>query len=638
MKKINQVVRQNIFDIFKISNTVWYGNLNDIGFLSRLFDLSKLPSYDERHKDASGDIYQHRINNPGDWDDDWIFTDKRFDLLNCDNDILLKFLCLSLHPTVIDDLDKALYLKEEFNKLLKDLGYEIYEKSTLAGRPLFDYRNINYHPKIKIYTDKYKKYPPMFSEETFCPCLYLIMDNWDDFTWKTTFNAFYFKKDKKIIELGPVKILQKNKQITLISNNIERLPNDYVSLGGTMEYYDKIKNLPIEEYELILDVLNDAVFKGEKFYKEFLLDPGWKISLMRFSESEKALNEAGKLFQKDYKDFEQRTKFSFVTRIEGFNREHKINFDFSKNKIPYRINVLIGKNGTGKTSILAKLANALSGLLNDKENFGYFEPKPYFSKIIAISYSVFDKFEIPNKKDAVFSYLFLGMRTSEKKSNESKLERIINRDELKEKFSNAVLIIEQSQRVKIWSEVMGKLLEIENFNSENCYEIFEKASSGEAIMLNIFTNIVAYIREQSLLLVDEPEVHLHPNAISNFTRMLNAILIHFDSYAIISTHSPIVIQEIPSKYIHVLKKEGSEPIVNKLSVESFGENLSMITNEIFETDYSISSYKNIFKKLLEKYSYQQILDLFDSELSFNAKLYLQALADSKNEKLKDTNN
>jgi hypothetical protein len=51
------------------------GRLNKTGFLGRVFDLESLPSTDSRFRDAEGDIWQHTVNNPGDWDADWVFHD-----------------------------------------------------------------------------------------------------------------------------------------------------------------------------------------------------------------------------------------------------------------------------------------------------------------------------------------------------------------------------------------------------------------------------------------------------------------------------------------------------------------------------------------------------------------------------------
>ena len=61
--KISELTRRDIFDAMKIENVMWHGRLEETEFLSRLYDLSALPSYDGRFKDAAGDIWQHRVNN-----------------------------------------------------------------------------------------------------------------------------------------------------------------------------------------------------------------------------------------------------------------------------------------------------------------------------------------------------------------------------------------------------------------------------------------------------------------------------------------------------------------------------------------------------------------------------------------------
>ena len=44
-----------------------------------------MKSLDSRFDNAAGDIWQHRINNPNDWPDNWIYYDERFNLLDLIN-------------------------------------------------------------------------------------------------------------------------------------------------------------------------------------------------------------------------------------------------------------------------------------------------------------------------------------------------------------------------------------------------------------------------------------------------------------------------------------------------------------------------------------------------------------------------
>ncbi|MBO1536743.1 abortive infection family protein [Pseudomonas sp. OA65] len=132
-------VRVNVLDGLRLENVAWYGQLDDVEFLSRLFDLQQLPSTDSRFKDAAGDIWQHRYNND-DWENDWVYTDSRFQLIDGPVEQFLRFLCEVVHPIVRPDRDEALKLVLHFNDQLRSAGWEIYEEERIAGRPRFSFR------------------------------------------------------------------------------------------------------------------------------------------------------------------------------------------------------------------------------------------------------------------------------------------------------------------------------------------------------------------------------------------------------------------------------------------------------------------------------------------------------------------
>ncbi|ARM88445.1 abortive phage infection domain-containing protein [Rhizobium sp. CIAT894] len=139
---ISRVIRQNIFDGLRIDNVVWSGRLEEVEFLERLFDLKTLPSTDSRYSDASGDIWQHRVNNPQDWDDDWIYADQRFNLLQCPADQFLRFLSEIVHPVVRPDRNESLKIVQQFNDQLRLEGWHLVEDEKIAGRPRFIGRRI----------------------------------------------------------------------------------------------------------------------------------------------------------------------------------------------------------------------------------------------------------------------------------------------------------------------------------------------------------------------------------------------------------------------------------------------------------------------------------------------------------------
>ena len=134
---ITRVIRQNIFDGIRIERIHWSGSLEDTEFLERIFDLENLPSTDDRFQNAAGDIWQHRVNNPGDWPDDWVFSDNRLDLLKCSDDVFLRFLCEMVHPVVRPNRDEALRLVSHFNDQLREANWALRERELIAGRPRF---------------------------------------------------------------------------------------------------------------------------------------------------------------------------------------------------------------------------------------------------------------------------------------------------------------------------------------------------------------------------------------------------------------------------------------------------------------------------------------------------------------------
>lgn len=135
--RITQVSRRNIIDFIQVEGIWWSGRLEEIDFLSRLFDLEKMESYDSRFSNAAGDIWQHRINNPNDWEDNWIFSDPRFNLLGCDDSTFLNFLCEMIHPIVRAEYSEVNRLLQIFNENLKNDNFEIVEKTRISGKPVF---------------------------------------------------------------------------------------------------------------------------------------------------------------------------------------------------------------------------------------------------------------------------------------------------------------------------------------------------------------------------------------------------------------------------------------------------------------------------------------------------------------------
>jgi predicted ATPase len=477
---------------------------------------------------------------------------------------------------------------------------------------------------------------PFYSTEEFkrdlyvFPCFVFRRDKWDDFGYQTQYDFDYHTSLKEYVNIGTTKVFNRKDDSGDLPENFFSLDDDFCSLGQSNNYYlnlrEKIDKVAADYF---LDSMNDlAINKG--LLENFEHEEGFKRSILRSSEAQKALREGGRI----YKGLKVDTvlKFSFSTRIGNATDDHKLKFDFTeKAELPFRIKVLIGKNGTGKTQYIAKLASTLSGY----DIQGEFSTKylPPFSRVIAISYSLFDRFPRP-KQTKTYSYYYCGFQSG---------KGFLTENQIHARVKKAFSILEKSRRIQLFGrylslvlsdEIANDILDIDftELNSKE-FALYDnsgnsKYSSGQIVMILILAEVLAYITEESLLIIDEPETHLHPNSISLFINVINKILDRFNSYAIISTHSPQVIQEVPSKDIVIVERIENTPSTRGLDIESFGENLNTITERIFQTISHDEYYRTFLIQLSKTRSYDQIIVLFEENslpLSLNAKIFLQSL-------------
>ncbi|WBP89192.1 AbiJ-related protein [Kitasatospora cathayae] len=136
--RITDVTRRRLRERLPVN---WWGTLDEVQFLRRLYDLDNLPSNDHRHATATQDIGHHCIADPNDWEADWIWTDPRLALADGDEYLLL-FLAEMLHPAVRTDATEVEQLRIFINAALIHDGYELAETDSISGAPVFAPRPI----------------------------------------------------------------------------------------------------------------------------------------------------------------------------------------------------------------------------------------------------------------------------------------------------------------------------------------------------------------------------------------------------------------------------------------------------------------------------------------------------------------
>ena len=458
-------------------------------------------------------------------------------------------------------------------------------------------------------------------------------DNWNDYGYRTTFHVVYCDQNRKVHKIGSLKIYNYdldekrttnyyNSVSSLLPAKIGRLDDKFCSLGQNLSYYKNLKTHFPESYIQILKRLNDIAVQPA-LKERFINEHGVQTSLLRESSAEKAINEASYLLETD--SLEQKDmSFSYCVTVPYSDIPVELAFNFSKDEnLPYRINILIGKNGTGKTQILSQLANSLSGITDIQEDrhSKFIGDRPPVDKVISISYSAFDSFKKrPIGEDSYFtnSYAYCGIQSE---------NGTLSIEQLNRKFEESFRLLREKGREEAWSSIMSEVMEAEHANlieevvNGNFHSI--SLSSGQHVLICLITEALATIEKESLILFDEPEIHLHPNAIANTMRMLYKLLAEFDSYAVFATHSPLIVQETPTQYIQILDRIDDVLSVRRPAMECFGENITSITNEIFDVCSTESNYKTVLSALANKLSYDDICELFDNNLSLNAMIFLK---------------
>ena len=55
-RRITPLTRREIFDYLRTDGGPWWGRLDEVDFLARIYDLEELPSYDSRFPTAARDV------------------------------------------------------------------------------------------------------------------------------------------------------------------------------------------------------------------------------------------------------------------------------------------------------------------------------------------------------------------------------------------------------------------------------------------------------------------------------------------------------------------------------------------------------------------------------------------------------
>lgn len=466
----------------------------------------------------------------------------------------------------------------------------------------------------------------------------LAIDNWDDFGFVCQFHL-YFRVDNGPDQwIGRVKILRSEaanrdgtvevEKHTILAPFFETLAIDqFISLGEGTQYYDRLVTyLGRDQAIEVLEALCDISWQPS-LAPPFEPNSAFVNALLRSNEAHR-----GRRFGRAVvlgEPINEQFNFQYRGTIPGAGApvEVAVNFD-SNDVLPGRIAAIIGRNAVGKTQFLSHLAEDLAQVRRTtrerelERDDRFYGIRPLFTRVLAVSYSAFDKFARP-KTEAV-SYVYCGIR-----DNSGGLSRKFLIDAYRRNLDR----IRKSNREWAWTRYMQQILvdsdevletrltqEISDLNAED--ESLSLLSSGQAILAHFVTALLAWIQPNSLVLFDEPETHLHPNAVANLFNVLTEILVEFDSFSIVATHSAIVIQQIPASRVLVFNRDGNITQAEPLALESFGESITELTRHVFETVGIDSLYRRTLRGLAQSEHAVETVARFPRGLSLSAQAYL----------------
>ncbi|MBQ0798300.1 MAG: AAA family ATPase [Porticoccaceae bacterium] len=496
---------------------------------------------------------------------------------------------------------------------------------------------------------------------------YLQIDHWNDHSFITMFYLSLHDADGDLHEIGNIKIGFKGQ--TTETSTHTKLPGIFVdmgeeffSLGQGVEFYKNIAALPESLGKKILSSLRDIVEKPA-IIEAITEEEVFSTSLLRDTSLSVVKGQYARLLegQAELTDF----KFKFVRPKAPKFGSIGLSFEVKVDSTPRsNIHAIIGRNGVGKTTILNDMIDAITNREGSNAKFtdtGSGQEteisNDYFSSLVSVSFSAFDPFTPPQEQPYPAKgtcYFYIGL----KDAINGELHRTIN-DLQNDCIKALINCFQESNKTHRWLHAIEKLGSDENFSlmslerlnstyidirknfinieqsdsasfmdryREAVAPILSRMSSGHAIVLLTITRLIATVEEKTLVLLDEPESHLHPPLLSAFVRALSDLLYDRNGLAVIATHSPVVLQEIPSSCAWKIYRKGESVTSSRPTIETFAENVGVLTSEIFNLEVERSGFHEILDKSAQSgRAYEEILAEYDNQIGFEGRAILKVL-------------
>lgn len=503
----------------------------------------------------------------------------------------------------------------------------------------------------------------------------LEVDNWNDFSFHTTYHLHASKKltQKVTTYLGSMHIFkygQKEMEGPLVKDVVRdygrvftQLPEDFYTISFSLDLFKSASQLLKTQEERLefVQSLNFIFGKDDPRFERISEEACYYNTVVRRGASMDAfeLKKAKQIMYSEevFYDLEKQN-----LKVYYRQADQEINLHFScpngvegVSGIPYGIVAFIGHNGCGKSSLLYQLAKLIYTSPNQrhhmKDTITVTPSDVGTSRLLMFSYSAFDNFLFPGNTlsdyrlmaEGVQSrsgrFIYCGVRDV-KSEMESLIEEHVQKkqngdedndnlvkqvrvnnvklksvEELGQEFANALeTLYSDVEKRKQWDGMIQRCKiripslyqDISNFDGlelaweENNCDRYLRLSTGVKFFLHIMSHVYAYSEDNSILLFDEPENHLHPPMLSFMMNEIQLAIRKTHSIMLVATHSPVILQELFAKNIFVIRRDGDALTFRNPVTETYGENFGYINRLVFDLNSDICNYHQVFDYIFKK--------------------------------------
>lgn len=501
-------------------------------------------------------------------------------------------------------------------------------------------------------------------------------DRWNDFGYSILAHiGFRLKTDNRIMWANGKlavrgKSVLRDLALSLLEGGRASAPLDaagepFAALLMEVKMYAALRmELGVVEARQRLEAIHDVAL----LFAEGRVVPGWseffesKVfaqSMVRSSEAYLALRQGARHLTGALQS-EVDIRNPFEASLLGRQPRLNFSFRFEQKALRGRIAVLVGRNGLGKTTSLAKLARAL---VDRRYAYARLEPRPEVNQVLAFAHSSsLPLFKQRSGEGSARVRLFSLDAQSRQKKDKDKLSVLLweitrgfdgtaNRLRtlhgiLQAEFPSLLLAVPVNEGGRIdlgakgafeplyqWAyrseqfsldtiRLLDKSRDVEFLDDG---QKVRKLSLGQQAFIRFVLIALAHAGPGSVILVDEPENFLHPNLISRFMRVLNEVLKDARSIAIVATHSPFVVREVQAEQVHILADVDGGTFVTRPRLQTLGANVASISDEVFGDDL----HQHLYEELLdaEEFGGTSISDLitqYEGELSVEALMLVRS--------------